>query len=286
MAPGDVYAIFTGGAYDRGIMRILPSFIAALWLLSLLVAGAHAEPAPPPPVGPIGTNRPTQGTNTGVVGPGIVQLETGANLTVYKGGGPILQQFQAQLRIGLGQNTEIDFTNPLYNGMSGQTGLGDTNVAFKWQVADWKTSDGTAVFALVPNVTLRTGADAFRNPGTIGQLIFSADVPVGKSGQTLTLNLAPTSLVDGAQGRRFFQVFSAAYYTFPVNATTSSWVEVSAIGPDRSAGGVFLPSVDAGMAFLVGKAPQDWQIDFDVLKGLGSRGTDWFLTIGLSHRFR
>lgn len=271
------------------IRSTLTRLAAVAVIVSCLVAPAPAQEARPSPpaaeVGAINTNRPTQGTNTGVVGPGTFQIETGCNLTTFKGGAPSLSQFVAQFRIGLGSSTEVNISTPLHNRLhgAGVRGLGDTNVGFKWQMASWKTDDGTATFAIIPNATFRTGDPAFRNPGTVGQLILSADIPVGKPGQNLTLNLAGTSLVDGASQQRFGQVFGAAYYTFPVSPTTSAWVELSGFGPDASSGGAFIASVDTGMSFALGK---DDAFDFDVLKGLGPRGADWFFTVGYSHRFR
>ncbi len=283
----------------------LANFIQVLaFLFALAATAAVAEPTPasatgtpapsPSPSGkpgatatiaPINTNRPTQGTNTGVVGPGVYQIENGFNATLFKGKGtPALYQMNTQFRAGLGNTTEISVQNPWYNWQGASHGAGDTMVELKWQFSSIKLGNGNdAVLAVIPNIIIPTGATAFRNPGPVGQIIMSADLPVGKNGQDWTINLAPSTVADPITGRRFVQVFAAAYYTYNITPTIQHFVEVSGYGPDRASGGAFLPSIDTGLEFLAGV---DNQFDITVLKGLGTRGTDYLFTIGYSHRFR
>ncbi|HEY4002382.1 MAG TPA: hypothetical protein VGO93_26155, partial [Candidatus Xenobia bacterium] len=197
-------------------------------------ASASPTPTPTPTVSPISTNRPTFGTYTGVVGPRMFQVESGVSEETFKGGGTSLFQVVTQFRYGTGNNTEIAFTNPLVNVQGGNAGIGDSSVYLKWDVGHYRMPAGTSVIAVIPTLTIPTGAAAFRNAGDIGEVIISNDIPTGKNGQILGLNVAPASAVDPANGRRFGQFFYSAGEVIPVGGATYTWLEIAGFGPDAS----------------------------------------------------
>lgn len=231
----------------------------------------------------INPDRPSQSTGTAVVGPGVVQVETGVQVETFKGGaGPTLLQVPVELRFGTGANTEVSLTVPAFNAQGGFQGIGDDTLEMKWQVWHRSGPNGNTVLALIPNVTFPAGASLFRNAGAVEQVIVSLDVPCGRAGQLLTLNVTPTSLVDPGTGQRFTQWFSVATYGFNVTSTVGMFTEVAALGPDQPVDGITETSADVGITWLASK---DTQWDGMVVKGLSLRGPDVLWTVGYSHRF-
>jgi hypothetical protein len=268
-------------------LPLFRSVFASFIFLTLLGGGASAQEAE------LITDRPDQTESAAVVGPGLVQVETGFQLSRSDDPDSRVetQELLATLvRIGLHERLELRLgwagwirTETEARGPAGERseadGAGDTELGFK--VRFFEESGGRPAVALLAATSVPSGAAEFStdraDPSfrlsvahTLSERV-SLGYNVGAAWETAQTDRGPTTL-------------SRALYTvaagFSLSDRVGAFVELYGdLG--GSAGGGPAHSADGGLTFLI---RDNLQLDLAGGVGLTDLADDWFVGLGLSVR--
>lgn len=223
----------------------------------------------------INPDRPGTSNSSFTVDKGRLQVESGFAFQTDKGEDRTLYTVPLTLRYGLSNNLEIRVDSDFLSLQGSESGIADLSPGIKWNF-----SPGNPSFGLLAGARTDTGSNNFKGKGTEPYLILAANID-SAAGSDLEINIGTARRIDSDSNERFFQWTFAATYTIPLTEKLQGFAELASIGPDM-ADGIYVTTIDGGLAYLINK---DMQIDFDVMKGLSSRGVDLFGTCGISVRF-
>ena len=236
-------------------------------LLLLLPSPLAAQPAP------ISTDRPSFSFGSTTVPEGMLQIETGAYLETFRGGGPNRVTTPTSLRLGTGEGSEFRVDSGGLTWLGSASGLADLSLGTKWHFSDDPS------LALLFTLTVPTGAAAFRGPSVEPQLRLLGEFPVAE--EWTVFGNAGLSLPDDGSGRRFVRGIGSLGLSHNLGTDCNLFLEGAVIGPDFP-GGPTPVIADLGIQF---RPSDDLQLDLALYRGLSTMGLNWGITSGLSTRF-
>lgn len=239
--------------------------IAALFLI-LVASPVLAQDA-----GLINADRPGIADSSGVVGPGVFQLEFGLERDHGSDGRSIGTPLL--LRYGVSKALELRVEGDGYIHAPGASGFAPVSIGAKYHFADAPS------LGVIAGISLPSGTGAQRSHTTNGDVVLTADINIGEK-WSLNPNIGGVSQDDG-EGR-FTAGIAALTVQYNVSDRTNVFVDGAAQTPERRRGGSSLIG-DAGAAWIVGRDTQ-----FDVSIGWGAHGTtppSVFIGAGVSRRF-
>jgi len=253
---------------------------AALVLLSVGAAAQDKDDAEP-----IQPDRSSATTSTGIVGAGVVQIETGFNYGHERIGGR-----PTQTRFGLETAVRIGVTDDLELGVLGEplvrlrgdvddTGHGGFTLLAKWRF--FKPAEGSPwpQLALLPSVTLPVTEEPFGSGKTdFGALLLASfDLPwqVG-----LDLNAGMFALGQRRPSGYLLQAFVGAGLAKDIGAVTLFTDVVYTSRETRDERDTVI--LDGGVVY---RPTRDVALDASVVTSLAGQAPDWTVRAGVSVRF-
>ena len=221
----------------------------------------------------IEADRPGFGESASVVERGRIQVETGLAWTRVGGGVSVLDLPEVELRIGVGASLEVRVQAPDWlraEGTDGtQSGWSDTGVGVRWQAAA-----GAHDLSLRGVLFLPSGSPGWSD-GKVdpeGAVSWAHELGAGWSASATVSARRLTSVAT--------TVFSpSASIEHALGSRGSTFLEY---GANVAAGRSPLHQLDHGYTWLPNP---DTQLDISVGFGLSSAAPDFFVAVGISHRF-
>lgn len=248
----------------------MPRTRAAVLTASVLCIGLAVASARAADAGPIVTERPSFSASTTTVPPGSVQIEAGHQFTDQGAG---VEEWTAPfvlLRLPLREATELQLG---WGGVSHERGAGQT----RFGALDPTVGLKQALPELLPNLDL--------------SLIGALSLPAGADRlSTGRVEASASAWWDLNAGLPLFGGIVLASEDGELRTSTSLGVSV----PLRGKVGAFVEwfgsrrdgvgehSLDAGLSFLTA---DDLQLDVYLGAGLDEQASDFFVGVGLGHRF-
>lgn len=219
----------------------------------------------------INADRPGIADSSGVVGPGIFQLEFGLERDHGSDGRSISTPLL--LRYGVSKALELRVEGDGYIHAPGASGFAPVSIGAKYHFADAPS------MGVIASLSVPSGTGAQRSHTTNGDVLLTADINLGEK-WSLNPNIGGVTEDDG-EGR-FTAGIAALTVQYNLSDRANVFIDGAAQTPERRRGGSSL-IVDAGAAWIVGRNTQ-----FDVSAGWGAHGTtppNVFVGAGISRRF-
>lgn len=249
---------------------------------------ASDEPVTSAVIEALVTDRPGLSCGPYVVGPGILQIESGVAIDWSRQGDQRSEGLSTPmtLRYGISERVEMRLkTSGLVVARESGAdvprttteGVAAPTVEAKWQLTE---SAGPTV-ALLLSTSLPIGSPALR-PGELQPAaLLSTDLPLGGAA-SISLNAGLVSAFDDSLEDRFAQGFFAAVVGFALADDWGGFVEAAVTTPDAIHGDLTV-LIDGGVSWVVNP---DLQLDVSAIRGVTAAATDWTAMLGVSLRFR
>ena len=234
---------------------------------------------------PLVTDRPDATESSSVVGPGVVQLETGFT---YADRGSIvsLDSLGTLVRIGVAEMWEarVVWDGYIYadsDSVGSSGGSGDAEVGFKYYI---QPEQGVRPeTALILHTSVPVGHSAFTSDAFDPSFLLSFSHTLSES-SSLGYNIGASSEtsinVAGKKSTLASLDYSLAY-GFDVLRNVGGYLEV--FGSKGMSATESPTSIDGGFTYLLN---DDTQLDFFGGAGLNNDAPDWFAGFGISRRWR
>ena len=271
-----------------GLLGVIAALVATACCATRLMSGETASSTPSPWDDPISAEQPGAANPTTLVGSHTVQMETALDLP--RAGSPDSLRvhgvdFPTILRVGVSQTLELRLASQLLQSQSlpsqsgHSTGFSDVTLGAKWSPSRGN-SRGIPAVALVPAITLPTGAEAFTSHFTQLSLGGLADWNLTAALQ-MSLNLGESYTAGSIQQSYRWQWNGAVGLQYAPGRRWSAGGDVFALGPAGSAQGATW-AVDEGVAFLAGA---NTQLDISAAQGLSGTDRSRSVQVGFSRRW-
>lgn len=269
------------------------SILFSFELLLVLSAPLFAQNSKPP----ISPDRPSVSTSSSTVPAGSLLVETGINyfsledreenLRLESDGWftPLLLRIglSTDLELRLGTNGAVWQDLELKDGgrIEDDTihGFSSPSIGMKWNFAHLEGKPGKPSVALIANLNLPAGSDAFAPDEVEPDFLLAVDISLPRQ-FTLAANGGIGIPEDPNSGDRFARGLGSIAVGRSLSENTSFYAETAVIGPVEEGGGAqFL--VNGGFMF---RLSHNLQIDLAVFRGLTEVTNDWEITFGFSFR--
>jgi hypothetical protein len=255
-------------------MNALARTVVILTILLTLSRPSAAQEAP------LVTDRPDFTESSEVVGPGILQIESGFSYARDSGIGEVTVP-GSLLRIGLNKRSELRIGTDGYftagQGRNRLSGFSDVELAAKLRLFD---RDRTGVdIAVIPLLSLPTGSSNVSSGGVdpTVKLTWARDLPAG-IGVSGNYNVSSLSDAEG----RFVQQALSVSFDHDLTLGLGGYLEVFGFTPmARDAGAGW--TIDSGVSRQIGG---NLQFDVEGGRGLTDDAANWFVGFGVALRGR
>jgi hypothetical protein len=234
-------------------------------------ASAPAVAAPQRPE--LGTDRPGLGDATGIVGPGILQIELGSTFTGVAGARTLTIP-ETLFRFGLSDRIELRLGAALTRAAAGgEAVIGPTGLTAAVKAKILSEDKSGIDFTILPVLALVDG-EAAVDP--IVEFLFGKGLPADL-GLSLAANLAAPKAGDA----RLLEISGAAALDRDLVENLNAFAEIFTAVTSGGGAAEVATVVDAGVTLLL---DDDLQLDLSGGVGLSAGADDFFVSVGLVTR--
>lgn len=228
---------------------------------------------------PLSTDRPDATESPYTVDKGRFQIELELASATFDGGDESYGFLEANLKYGIGMNTDVQFVLPFFEHQAGGSeGFGDMQVRLKHNL--WGNDEGTTALAIMPFVQIPTGKGGVSSGEVEGGIILPLAIE-GSGGWGYGFQVEADLVADSAGSGHHFSFLASATAARAITERAGFFVELVGIageGSEATTEAYF----NTGLTWA---AEENLQYDAGVRVGLTDDSEDLTPFLGMSVKF-